>query len=141
MMGKELSKETLVDDILSRVKPGGSFSDADLCGLYALFDQHTVLLTLEAALSKKSCVQITAKSGRKCFEYSFAGTTQLCFVSPVSYCTCDEFTETLLNAKEKTGIICKHVLAIKLALAARTLAVEKVSDVEFAARCMGDHFK
>ena len=99
-----------------------------------LYDEHTVYLTLEAALSKQHVIAITAKtSGRCCYEFAFAGAVHLCFLEP-DFCTCAESVDWLLEEPAKRGLVCKHLFAVKLAVKAGTTCPERVNDQEFAAR-------
>lgn len=127
------TKEGLLDEILARIPPSGNIADSDLLALAILFDENTVYLTLEAALGKEHIVAITAKtSGRKCFEFRFAGALHLCFLDPI-FCTCDEVAEALLAGNPEV-VLCKHLFAVKLAVAASTTCQELVSDGDFASR-------
>ena len=91
---------------------------------------------LEAALSKQHVVAITCKkSGRVAYEFSFSGTTHLCFLSP-SFCTCDEVIEAYLKDQPEPIPVCKHVFAAKLAVAAGTLCIENVSEADFSNRVL-----
>ncbi len=126
-----MEKEELLDQVLAR-SPGGAFSEADMQLLAQLFPPAIVSIALEAAFSK-GVVCVTASCGRTALEFCFGGTRHLLYLSPRLFCTCDTFCEGLAQGWD---VLCKHLLAAKIAVSARLVQVEKVGNADFADRCL-----
>lgn len=130
-----MNEEALLEQVLAKMPANGVLGDEELLRLAALLGENTAYLTLEAALSQQHILCITARSsGRRCYEYSFAGARYLCFLSPL-FCTCQDTLDALLQARPEP-LLCKHLVAVKLALAANSTCLEAVSDADFAARVL-----
>lgn len=142
-MGPAGDRTAVVDYLVSRIEAVGSLSEDENLALFVAFG-HSVTVALEAAFSRKYVIALTAQpSGRRALLYDMLGEKALCFVQPSMYCSCDAFAEQLVQGQaqaqegraEETPI-CKHLLAVRMAVAGKSCMQETCSDGEFAIRVL-----
>ena len=127
-------KERLVEAVMARAT-GGTFSDTDMAALAQLFPPAVLSIALEAALSRGVVRVVAAPSGRTGYEFCFGGTRHFLLLCPeMLFCPCDAVAGEIEAGGEP--LICKHLLAAKIAVATKSLVEETVSDAEFAERCL-----
>jgi predicted nucleic acid-binding Zn finger protein len=126
------AQERLLDEVLAK---GFPLSEQSMELLTQLFSPQVVAIGLEAGLSKGVICVTATPSGRTAHEFSYCGTrTSLSLLSPGRlFCSCDVFAERLCVGE---SVICKHLLAAKIAVAGKALVVESVKDAEFSNRVL-----
>ncbi|KAK3779181.1 hypothetical protein RRG08_012444 [Elysia crispata] len=124
--------EDTADQLIGEVKRSYSVNKQlsdDLLNTLSFFFQSPLLPALEL-IEKSSVYHVTSPSGRSLYQVIGAsGTPYTCFPG-LKYCSCPAYQFSVL--RKDTHMLCKHVLALRLAEAMDKLKPLSVSDTEIA---------
>jgi len=109
---------------IESVQPG-ILSDDSLQKLRIIFPDTLILAALDL-VDTQSVIQYVAPWGRTHYEVLGSTSTYTVFpISPTPYCNCPSFAYAVLM--HQSQLMCKHVLATRLALRMSRCVVRKVS--------------
>ncbi|XP_061197028.1 zinc finger SWIM domain-containing protein 7-like [Saccostrea echinata] len=126
--GKKINEvaEQLLSEVNTVYSKTGKLSDELLSALNFVF-QAPLLPALDI-IDHRNVTTISCPSGRKVYQVlGTSGTPYICLLSS-TYCSCPAYRYSVLLKDDH--IMCKHVLAIKLAEAMNLSKSQQVSDQE-----------
>ncbi|KAI9594612.1 hypothetical protein BDF19DRAFT_444241 [Syncephalis fuscata] len=116
--------DTLSDYLLRRIATEQSLTEDTLLLLHSIFDR--VSIAALDLVDRRQIMERQCSAGRCAYEV--AGNTRnryLCLADE-SYCSCASFMHSVIIANQ--GSMCKHLLAVKLAIALNELQRINMSD-------------
>ncbi|KAA0203059.1 hypothetical protein HAZT_HAZT007998 [Hyalella azteca] len=116
----------LIREAGSQYLSSGELSHDVLCCLNAVFGKS--LMPALQLIDEKKVTRVTSPSGRWVFRVSgSSGVPYICLPGS-AYCQCPAYKYTVVLKRE--AIMCKHVLAARLASEMNEVEVKEVSDLD-----------
>lgn len=118
---------------LKNCNPEEGLSVELLSALNCMFE--TCLELALQIVDKKNVVCMQSTAGRTFYQVRGSSGVYSVFTSSL-YCTCPSYVYTVL--KKKTSLVCKHILAVYIAMATNQAEIQLLSDEEFTQLLLSD---
>ncbi|KAI8049254.1 hypothetical protein BDF22DRAFT_700205 [Syncephalis plumigaleata] len=117
--------DAITESILERIAIEQTLSESTLLLLHAIFDR--VAIAALDLVDRRQVMERRSSTGRPAYEVASSSTHRpyLCLADS-AYCSCASFTHSIIIANQ--GSMCKHLLAVRLAIALNELSRINMSD-------------